>query len=129
MRYTLLIALLYLGCSESINDSCSCNSIIGKRFDYSGVREFDEKFFFDDFILNDDGTIDVWRNGTEFILDASTYELDNCLLQAEAKQKGLPNTGILFAASPINSKSVGGAQIVMNSCDQFTIGLFNYKKH
>lgn len=146
----LLFLLFMVSCSNDDENLCeNCESIIGKRwYQPKEVREhifacgggwnedISDKISFEDFILNEDGTIDVWRYEGEsyenatitFIENIRTYKIqDDCtlLLNGDIDTLDLPDilcTSIVTIISDYNRPSSNDKfKILDTSCDSTTL--------
>lgn len=113
-KLLLLIVLLFFGCSPDGSpkpiDCNDCKSIIGKRFYWtiedknSALEPGNGCYYIEDFILNSDNTVDVWRYSgkdfnsakVEYLKNVCKYKFTgNCILQTyDADTNKIPSNYI-----------------------------------
>jgi hypothetical protein len=132
MKRLLVISIFatLLSCSKE-NDSCNCSDMVGKKFEAQVKRQnADKDFVFEDFRLNKDKTIDIWRlddNGETFIKNAAKYELTEkngvCNLKSTPEPKHIV-TDAFFHITMTEFKN--GQDFTLTTCNSFNLGLVNF---
>jgi hypothetical protein len=144
-----LFALLSCGVKDDLtkSDCEACEGLIGKRWYVNIDRTPDGQCFgFEDFRLNDNGTVDIWRiatdeNGlifTKQVNGVCNYSLDNCTISLSKLSDEYLKSFDEFTNCPYDIhvlfSYIGELKedpnysftVLTNQCDSFQTGLFTF---